>query len=74
VLEVATKTLAEGLTAPAAALESYYVNKKIVKFFVLVTDENENEKYHNQFFPALFLKYHKVSSNTHRILHLWLIF
>jgi len=59
VLEVASKTLAEGLTAPAAALENYYLNKKVVKFFVVVTDEIENEKYNKHFFPDLFLKYHK---------------
>eukprot|EP01118_Nematostelium_gracile_P006503 TRINITY_DN2090_c0_g1_i1.p1 TRINITY_DN2090_c0_g1~~TRINITY_DN2090_c0_g1_i1.p1 ORF type:complete len:714 (+),score=227.13 TRINITY_DN2090_c0_g1_i1:88-2142(+) len=58
VLDVATKVKANGLTAPAAALWPYYQQKKIVKFFIVVTDEVENEKYNNTFFPNLFQKYH----------------
>src|SRR6185503_1125787 len=45
VLQVATGVKANGLTAPAAALWPYYQKKKIVKFFIVVTDEVENEKY-----------------------------
>jgi len=59
VLEVATKTKADGLTAPAAALWPYYSQKKVVKFFIVVTDEVENEKYKDFFFPTLFQKYYK---------------
>jgi len=59
VLDVATGVKADGLTAPAAALWPYYAAKKIVKFFIIVTDEIENEKYKNFFFPELFLKYYK---------------
>lgn len=59
VLQVATETKATGLTAPACTLVDYYNKKKIVKFFIVVTDEIENEKYQGQYFPSLFLKYHK---------------
>eukprot|EP00026_Physarum_polycephalum_P000342 Phypoly_transcript_00342.p2 GENE.Phypoly_transcript_00342~~Phypoly_transcript_00342.p2 ORF type:complete len:719 (+),score=127.38 Phypoly_transcript_00342:2610-4766(+) len=59
VLQVATETKAAGLTAPACALVNYYKEKKVVKFFIVVTDEIENEKYQGQYFPSLFLKYHK---------------
>jgi len=59
VLKVATETKATGLTAPACALTDYYKNKKVVKFFIVVTDEIENEKYQGQYFPTLFQKYHK---------------
>jgi len=58
VLEVATGVKADGLTAPAAALWPYYKAKKIVKFFIIVTDEIENEKFNNYFFPTLFQKYY----------------
>jgi len=58
VLDVATGVKADGLTAPAAALWPYYTAKKIVKFFIVVTDEIENEKYKNYFFPTLFQKYY----------------
>lgn len=59
VLEVASGVKADGLTAPAAALYPYYIHKKIVKFFIVVTDEVENEKYKDYYFPTLFQKYHK---------------
>jgi len=58
VLEVASTVKADGLTAPAAALYPYYVAKKVVKFFIVVTDEIENEKYKDYFFPELFVKYY----------------
>ena len=58
--QVATETKAAGLTAPACALLKYYKEKKVVKFFIVVTDEIENEKYQGQYFPSLFLKYHQV--------------
>jgi len=45
VMTVATETKADGLTAPACALVDYYNQKKVVKFFVVVTDEIENEKF-----------------------------
>lgn len=58
VLAVTTQMKADGLTAPAAALYPYYMKKKIVKFFVIVTDEIENEKYKDYYFPTLFYKYY----------------
>jgi len=58
VLQVATETKADGLTAPACALLPYYKEKKVVKFFIVVTDEIENEKYAGYYFPSLFKKYH----------------
>jgi hypothetical protein len=59
VLQVASGMKADGLTAPAAALYPYYTAKKIVKFFIVVTDEVENEKYKDTYFPNLFQKYYK---------------
>jgi len=57
---VAEKVVADGLTAPAAALWPYYVSKKPVKFFVMVTDEVENGKFNGQwYFPDLFLRYYQ---------------
>jgi len=58
VLDVASGVKADGLTAPAAALYPYYMAKKVVKFFIVVTDEIENEKYKNWYFPDLFEKYY----------------
>jgi len=58
VLDVASGVKADGLTAPASALWPYYTAKKVVKFFILVTDEIENEKYKNMYFPSLFQKYY----------------
>eukprot|EP00027_Filamoeba_sp_ATCC50430_P010702 CAMPEP_0168550998 /NCGR_PEP_ID=MMETSP0413-20121227/5936_1 /TAXON_ID=136452 /ORGANISM="Filamoeba nolandi, Strain NC-AS-23-1" /LENGTH=724 /DNA_ID=CAMNT_0008581491 /DNA_START=70 /DNA_END=2241 /DNA_ORIENTATION=- len=58
VLDVATSVKADGLTAPAAALWPYYNQKKVVKFFIVVTDEIENEKYKDYYFPSLFQKYY----------------
>jgi len=59
VIDVAFGVKADGLTAPAAALWPYYQAKKVVKFFIVVTDEIENEKYKGYYFPSLFQKYHK---------------
>jgi len=60
VIEVAEKVAADGLTAPAAALWPYFVAKKPVKFFVMVTDEVENGKFNGQwYFPDLFLRYYQ---------------
>lgn len=58
VLDVATATQADGLTAPAAALWHYYDKKEIVKFFLVVTDEIENEKSKGEYFAQLFYKYY----------------
>ncbi len=58
VLDVATNMKADGLTAAAAGLWPYYSAKKIVKFFIVVTDEIDNEKYKGQYFPTLFQKYY----------------
>eukprot|EP01115_Flamella_aegyptia_P006852 TRINITY_DN28445_c0_g1_i1.p1 TRINITY_DN28445_c0_g1~~TRINITY_DN28445_c0_g1_i1.p1 ORF type:complete len:538 (+),score=208.64 TRINITY_DN28445_c0_g1_i1:209-1822(+) len=59
VLEVATGVKADGLTAGAAGLWPYYQAKKVVKFFIVVTDEIENEKYKGHYFPSLFQKYYQ---------------
>jgi len=60
VIEVASNVAADGMTASACALWPYYSQKKKVKFFVLVTDEIENQKYRQQwYFPDLFLKYYE---------------
>lgn len=66
-------TKADGLTAAAAGLWPYYEAKKVVKFFIVVTDEIDNEKYKGlkfqrnfienpfsgHYFPTLFQKYCK---------------
>jgi hypothetical protein len=43
VLDVAYSTRADGGTAPAASLVPYFDEKKVVKTFIMVTDEEENE-------------------------------
>lgn len=43
VIEVAFETVADYATAPAASLVPYYDNKEIIKTFIIVTDEEENE-------------------------------
>eukprot|EP00005_Dracoamoeba_jomungandri_P001536 CAMPEP_0174262220 /NCGR_PEP_ID=MMETSP0439-20130205/12847_1 /TAXON_ID=0 /ORGANISM="Stereomyxa ramosa, Strain Chinc5" /LENGTH=725 /DNA_ID=CAMNT_0015346893 /DNA_START=48 /DNA_END=2225 /DNA_ORIENTATION=- len=58
VLQVATETKADGLTAPACSLWEYYKKKEVVKFFVVVTDEIENEKSEGEFFAQLFYRYY----------------
>jgi len=57
VLDVATQTRADGLTAPACTLLEYYKKKQIVKFFVMVTDEIENIPSEGHYFAQLFWKY-----------------
>ena len=42
VVELSTKCLASGCTAPAASLWPYYNNKKHIDTFIIVTDEEEN--------------------------------
>jgi hypothetical protein len=59
VLELTTAVKADGLTAPASVLWHYYSQKKVVKFFIVVTDEIENEKYKSEWFPSLFAKYYR---------------
>ena len=58
VLEVASTTRADKQTAPAAALEEFYRSKRVVKSFVVVTDEKENVKHNGLYFHQLFYKYY----------------
>jgi len=58
VLEMATTLKADGQTAPAASLYSYYSNKQVIRMFIIVTDEVENIKYKGFYFPELFYKYY----------------
>lgn len=58
VIEVASATKADGLTAPAVALTDLYAERRVVKYFVVVTDEIENEAHDGQFFAQLFYKYY----------------
>lgn len=58
VLKVTSNTKAEGLTAPACCIEEYYKKKKIVKLFIMITDEIENEKFNNTYFAQLFYQYY----------------
>jgi hypothetical protein len=60
VVTVATQMRAGGLTASASALWPYYQQRKIVKTFIVVTDEIENVKFRNEwYFPSLFMKYYQ---------------
>ena len=43
VLDLALSTVADNSTAPAASLYPFYQKKEIVKTFIIVTDEGENE-------------------------------
>lgn len=60
VLELALSTKADNCTAPAASLLPFYTNKEVVKTFIVVTDEGENEPCEGGFwFADLFDKYYK---------------
>ncbi|XP_046353942.2 uncharacterized protein LOC124133554 [Haliotis rufescens] len=58
VLELAIETKAGGMTTPAASLWPFYEKKEVVKTFIMVTDEEENEKVQDMFFAELYKKYH----------------
>jgi len=57
VLYVTENVKAGGGTAPAASLYPSYENKEKVNFFVVVTDEEENQQYKEYNFCPLFKKY-----------------
>lgn len=59
VLDLALSTIADNATAPAASLYPFYKNKEIVKTFIIVTDEEENEQCEEFWFAELFDKYYK---------------
>jgi len=60
VISVAETVKASGLTASASAIWPYYQKKTPVKFFIVVTDEIENNKFENRcYFPEVFLKYYQ---------------
>ena len=44
-VELALTTVADHATAPAASLYQFYEKKEIVKTFIIVTDEKENEQF-----------------------------
>jgi len=69
VLHVATTTRADGLTAPACALLDYYKTRQIVRFFLVVTDEIENDRETQEgyFFAQLFYRYVTEVSPTTKI-------
>ena len=58
VLDVATNTRADGLTAPGCGIWEYYQARTVVKSFVVVTDEIENEPFREHFFAQLFYRYY----------------
>lgn len=45
VLEMAVSIEADAATSPAASLYPFYEKKELVKTFIIVTDEEENEPY-----------------------------
>eukprot|EP00040_Diaphanoeca_grandis_P022271 m.119345 g.119345 ORF g.119345 m.119345 type:complete len:732 (+) comp28729_c0_seq1:180-2375(+) len=57
-IKVAKNTKTLGQTAPASALWEYYTSKKVVKCFVVVSDEGENLKSNGFYFHELYRKYH----------------
>ncbi|KAK7101600.1 uncharacterized protein [Littorina saxatilis] len=57
VLELAVTTRAQGGTAPAASLYPFYERKEVVKTFIMVTDEEENQQTHGYSFADLYQKY-----------------
>ena len=44
ILEMAVTITAEGGTAPAASLYPFYESKQQIKTFIVVTDEEENQR------------------------------
>ena len=58
VVHVAEHVRADNMTAPGCLIEPYLREKKIVKCFVVVTDEVENAKHGAEYFPELFARYH----------------
>lgn len=59
VVHVAEQVRADNMTAPGCLIEPYLREKKVVKCFVIVTDEVENVKHGADYFPALFARYHR---------------
>ncbi|XP_057317776.1 uncharacterized protein LOC130662852 [Hydractinia symbiolongicarpus] len=59
VLRLCDEIKAEGVTIPAASLYPYYEEKKVVKTFVVVTDEEETGVCHGDRFAHLFKKYYE---------------
>jgi hypothetical protein len=57
IVDMAMHTRATGLTACAAGLHEFYVNKTYFKTMILVSDEIENEPCKSEWFPTLFAKY-----------------
>jgi hypothetical protein len=58
VLDVATNTRADGLTAPGCGIWEFYQSRTVVKSFIVVTDEIENEPFREHFFAQLFYRYY----------------
>eukprot|EP01103_Thecamoeba_quadrilineata_P004851 TRINITY_DN14730_c0_g1_i1.p1 TRINITY_DN14730_c0_g1~~TRINITY_DN14730_c0_g1_i1.p1 ORF type:complete len:788 (+),score=217.56 TRINITY_DN14730_c0_g1_i1:37-2364(+) len=67
VLEVAANTRADGLTAPACALNEDHRAGKSVRWYVLVSDEGENLPSDGTFFAQAFYSYVKQVSPRARI-------
>lgn len=59
VVQVAEQVKADNMTAPGCLIEPYLREKKVVKCFVIVTDEVENVKHGVEYFPELFARYYK---------------
>jgi len=59
VIHVAEHVKADNMTAPGCLIEPYLREKKVVKCFVIVTDEVENVKHGVEYFPELFARYYR---------------
>ncbi|BFZ09851.1 hypothetical protein BsWGS_12890 [Bradybaena similaris] len=57
-LKLALCMKAKGGTAPAASLYPFYIKKEVVKTFIVVTDEEENELMMDYSFARLYKSYH----------------
>jgi hypothetical protein len=60
VVELSTRCHAHSSTCPAASLYPYFTERKVVKTFIVVTDEEENTNYGHYSFASLFNEYRKT--------------
>ena len=56
-IKIVENTIAQGGTNMACTINYYIINNIKIDLFILVSDENENEKYNNMWFDQIFYKY-----------------
>jgi hypothetical protein len=57
VITLSQNCRAQNCTAPAASLYPYYAARKVIKTFIIVTDEEENTEFAHYTFASLFREY-----------------